>query len=386
MVTVDTDNCCRMPCSQKFQLKDAGDATKFDCPAGDYQVSTTAVCSKATCTSATDTATCCQKKCNAVVLFGEDTSAATVDVACASDTADKIATTAFCTKSTCTATDTQCCQQKCGDGFVLFGTTDSGTSNSGSAKLTCDEGLLLNTDTKLGFCAKTKCATSDAKTCCQTKCTAAKGYELFGGKTDGKFQCAKDLRVHPTGNCKGTDCKLSASVCCQQKCTAGFKVKGATGVGTECGKDLTVHATGYCKGSSCGTADAGTCCQQACSKGFKLNGATTKESNTCAKDSTLASDVKCAGSPCSATDAKLCCNEKCTDKKTGFKVKGGSGKEANECKAKETVASKAMCAGDCSSDDAKTCCLKENITATTDAHSAGLASVVGILLVLSTAS
>jgi hypothetical protein len=45
-----------------------------------------------------------------------------------------------------------------------------------------------------------------------------------------------------------------------------------------------------------------------------------------------------------------------------------------------------MCVGDCSGDDAKTCCLKENITATTDAHSAGLASLVGMLLVLSTAS
>merc|ERR1712100_577693 len=120
--------------------------------------------------------------------------------------------------------------------------------------------------------------------------------------------------------------------------------------------------------------------------GFKLNGATSKEASTCAKDTTLASDIKCAGSPCAGTDAKLCCNEKCTDKKTGFKIKGGSGKEPNECPSDGkgyTVGSKAMCAGDCSSDDVKTCCLVNNgTTATTDAHSAGLASVVGMLLVL----
>jgi hypothetical protein len=83
----------------------------------------------------------------------------------------------------------------------------------------------------------------------------------------------------------------------------------------------------------------------------------------------------------------LCCNEKCTDKKTGFKAKGATSKEANECLAKETVASKGMCKGDCSSDDKTTCCLKENkSTATTDAHSTGLASVVAMLLLLSTAS
>lgn len=384
----DKEICCKMPCSKKFQLKDGGDATKFECPAGDFQVSTSANCAGSTCTVSADQATCCQKKCaKAVVLFGEDTSVTGVDVACKSDTTDKISTTAFCTKSTCAATDTQCCQQKCGDGFVLHGTTDTGTSNSGKAKLTCGEGLFLNTDSKLGFCKKTQCASSDASTCCLTKCTATKGFELFGGKTDGKFQCAKDLRVHPTGNCKGTDCKSSSSVCCQQKCTAGFKLKGATGTGTECDKDLTVHATGYCKGSSCGSSDAGTCCQQSCSKGFKLNGASTKEANTCAKDSTLASDAKCAGSPCAGSDSKLCCNEKCVDKKTGFKVKGGTGKEPNECLAKETVASKAHCKGDCSSDDKDTCCLKENkSTATTDAHTTGLASVVAMLLLLSTAS
>merc|ERR1711988_282322 len=113
--------------------------------------------------------------------------------------------------------------------------------------------------------------------------------------------------------------------------------------------------------------------------GFKLHGATTKEANTCAKDSTLA-DGKCSGIPCAASDAKLCCNEKCTDKKTGFKVKGASSKEPNECKAKETVATKGMCKGDCSSDDASTCCLKQNTTATTDATSSGLASVVGLLI------
>merc|ERR1712017_37837 len=118
---------------------------------------------------------------------------------------------------------------------------------------------------------------SDAATCCVTKCTAAKGFELFGGKTDGKFQCAKDLRVNPTGHCKGTTCKASSSVCCQQKCAAGFKLKGAAGTGTECGTGLVVHTTAYCKGSSCVAGDAGTCCQEACAKGFNLFGATTKE-------------------------------------------------------------------------------------------------------------
>jgi hypothetical protein len=382
----DRKECCRMPCSAKWQLKDGGDTTKsFECDEGDFQVHTTAVCAADTCTAG-DKATCCQKKCaKAVVLFGEDTSATEVDVACKSDTSDLISTSAFCTGATCKDTDTQCCQQKCSDGFVLNGVTDTSETNSGAAKLACDEGLLINTDAKLGFCAKTKCASSDAKTCCQTKCTAAKGYELFGGKTDGKFQCAKDLRVHPTGNCKGTDCKASGSVCCQQKCSAAFKLKGAAGTGTECGTGFTVHTTAYCKGSSCGSGDAGTCCQESCAKGFKLHGATTKEANTCAKDSTLA-DGKCVGSPCSATDAKLCCNEKCTDKKTGFKIKGASTKEPNECKAKETVATKGMCKGDCSSDDASSCCLKANTTATTDASSAGLASVVGLLVLLSTAS
>merc|ERR1712146_415968 len=45
----------------------------------------------------------------------------------------------------------------------------------------------------------------------------------------------------------GTDCKASSSVCCQQKCTAAFKLKGASGTGTECGTGFTVHATAYCK-------------------------------------------------------------------------------------------------------------------------------------------
>merc|ERR1711907_805559 len=96
------------------------------------------------------------------------------------------------------------------------------------------------------------------------------------------------------------------------------------------------------------------------------HGATTKEANTCAKDSTLA-------------------DGKCTDKKTGFKVKGAKTKEANECKAKETVATKGMCKGDCSADDAATCCLKQNASATTDATSSGLASVVGLLILMSAA-
>merc|ERR1712054_111681 len=117
----------------------------------------------------------------------------------------------------------------------------------------------------------------------------------------------------------GTSCSSSSGVCCQQKCSAGFKLKGATGTGTEYGADLTVHATAYCAGSSCVAGDAGTCCQQSCSKGWKLSGATTKEANSCAKDTTLASDAKCTGSPCSSSnDAKICCNEKRTHKTTGF--------------------------------------------------------------------
>merc|ERR1712023_198184 len=140
------------------------------------------------------------------------------------------------------------------------------------------------------------------------------------------------------------------------------------------------HATAYCTKSSCAASDAGTCCQQSCSKGWKLNGATTKEANTCPKDTTLG-DGKCKGSPCAAADDKICCNEKCTDKKKGFKVHKGTGKEPNECKKGEIVASKGMCKGDCSSDDAATCCQKANdSSATTDAKSFGLASVVAGLV------
>merc|ERR1711907_799081 len=99
--------------------------------------------------------------------------------------------------------------------------------------------------------------------CCLTKCDAETGFELFvaagGTKTEGKQQCPKDLRVNPDGNCKVMTCGSSSkSVCCQQKCTAGYKLKGATGVGLECDKDLTVHATAYCKGSACGKDDAKT--------------------------------------------------------------------------------------------------------------------------------
>merc|ERR1711966_494467 len=123
-------------------------------------------------------------------------------------------------------------------------------------------------------------------------------------------------------------------------------------------------------------------CQQGCSKGFKVTGATTKESNTCVKDTTFASEAKCTGSPCAQADEKICCNEKCTHKTTGFKVKGSSGKEANQCKAGETVVTKKMCKGDCSSDDASTCCQKANKTATTDAQSCGLASLVAGLILM----
>jgi hypothetical protein len=66
-------------------------------------------------------------------------------------------------------------------------------------------------------------------------------------------------------------------------------------------------------------------------------------------------------------------------------VKGSKDKTKNECKAGETVASKGMCKGDCSSEDASTCCQKKNTTATTDAVSTGMASVVGLLVLISTA-
>lgn len=380
---LDVAHCCRQMCNDAtggFETAKAS-AAKPDCPTtgGTYQVSETAYCAGQACADS-DQSTCCQKKCtDGFVLHGvTKVTANGNDQNCAVG-ADRISPTAYCAGSTCAASDAStCCQQKCGDGYELFGGTTTG-------KRQCATGLRVSPD---AFCSGPTCMATDDSTCCETKCDkAGAGFELNGGTTSGMSQCAKDLRVHPTEYCDGTSCTTSSGVCCQQKCTAGFKLKGATGTGTECGADLTVHATAYCKGATCAASDAGTCCQQTCSKGFKLHGATTKESNTCGKDTTLASDAKCVGSPCASSDSTTCCNEKCTDATKGFKVKGGTGKEPNQCKAGETVASKGMCKGDCSSDDASTCCTKANTTATTDAQSSGLAALVGgLVLIVATSS
>ena len=67
-----------------------------------------------------------------------------VDVPCASDTTDLISKSAFCNVATRTAANTQCCVQQCIDGFALNGVTDSSETNSGAAKLNCDEGLVVD--------------------------------------------------------------------------------------------------------------------------------------------------------------------------------------------------------------------------------------------------
>jgi hypothetical protein len=386
---VDKAHCCRQMCNDAsggFQLNAGTSTTLKKCPVAGtgtgitYQVSQTAHCASQACVEATDQTACCQKKCTDGFLLDGITkvTANGNDQNCAAG-ADRVSPTAYCVGSNCAASDAgACCQNKCSDGYELFGGTTTG-------KRQCATGLRVSPD---AYCSGPTCASTDDATCCETKCDkAAAGYELHGRSTTGMSQCAKDLRVAPTEYCDGTACASSSGVCCQQKCTAGFKLKGATGTGAECGTDLTVHATAYCKESSCTVAsDAGTCCQQKCSKGYKVFGATTKESNTCVKDTTLASDAKCTGSPCADADTKICCNEKCTHKTTGFKVKGSSGKEANECKSGEIVSTKDECKGDCSSDDASTCCKKANKTATTDAKSSGLASLVAGLVLMAAAA
>lgn len=380
-VTLDTDVCCKQKCNGKygFEQNDGTDSNKKKCDKdkGTFKISTSHKCKGDKCVD-DDKSTCCLKKCtDGVVLFG-GTVENLVDVACKDETADKISTTAYCQGNKCKDTDTQCCLQKCSDGYELFG-------GSTDKMLQCAEGLTVASD---AFCTASTCKATDKKQCCLEKCTAEKGFEVHSTtkNKDKAGMCAKDLRVHPTGLCKEDTCKTSSSQCCQQKCSKGFKLKGAAGAGSECGKDLTVSTTAYCAGSSCKSSDSGTCCQEKCSKGWKLNGATTNEANTCAKETTVSSDGKCAGSPCAATDSKACCNEKCTDKKLGFKVNGGTGKEPFECKKGEVVASKGVCNGDCSSDDAKTCCMAaNNSSATTDASSVGLAATVASLVVLSAA-
>merc|ERR1711998_621828 len=173
----------------------------------------------------------------------------------------------------------------------------------------------------------------------------------------------------------------------------GFKAKGADGKDkTECPADHTVSDKGYCAGSSCAAADSNTCCLQKCTKGFKLHGATTKEPNTCPKGSELlvvSTTASCAGT-CKGTDSAVCCNTKCADTDLGFKLNTNTAsKTDNKCDDGKIVSTKNVCEGTCDKDDKATCCLSggtNNTSATTDANSAGLAAVVGILIVLSVVS
>lgn len=359
VVVEDKKACCKQKCTTGFQLFAGTTAGLEKCPDGDYIVSTSSYCASGTC-GAGDQTTCCARKCTAgVKLFGEalgTTKPANVNCA---DGVDKIATDKYCKTATCAATDTQCCLQKCSDGYELFGGTTSG-------KRQCGKNERVSPDS---FCVGPTCASADDKTCCETKCNEAStdmaGWELFGGTTAGKQQCAKDLKVHETEYCDSQDCKKStdSGTCCQQKCSAGFKLKGATGTGTECGEGLTVHATAYCKGAACSSSDSGTCCQAMCKDQFKADGATTDEAQTCAKKTTVSEDGKCAGSPCvGSTDAAFCCNQMC---KEMFKVKGGTGTQKLECSTGETISATAYCVGDCSADDSTACCMKANNSSTT---------------------
>jgi hypothetical protein len=392
--TIDKAHCCRQNCNDAtggFELGSAS-TVKPDCPStgGDYQIHTTAFCAGTACASS-DQATCCQKKCTSgFVLFGvTKVTASGNDQNCATG-ADQVHKTAYCAGSTCASTDAgTCCQNKCADGYELFGGTTSG-------KRQCAKDLRVSPD---NHCSGPTCASSDDDTCCETKCDStgatSKGFELHGGTTTGMQQCAKDLKVHKTAYCTSKACTSNSGVCCQQKCVKGFKLKGAsTAESNECGEGLTVHKTAYCKGSSCASSDAGTCCQAKCSKQFKAHGVVDeKKAQTCAEKSTVSSDGKCVGSPCKESDSDICCDMPCTDKKLGWKADGASSKEPNVCKKKEKVAEKGFCKGKCGSSDDENCCMKPNNSSgsspgqTTDANSAGLAAgVLGMMIVLSTAA
>lgn len=367
-------SCCAAPatCASGFAVHGTETILR-KCPQ-DHQVST-GNCAGLTCAD-TDTMTCCQRKCTAGafkdgVTIPEASKATSFN--CPAKT--RIAPLAYCQGGSCKAsTDSGCCQLECAAGGLTCG-TNMGVSST-------------------GYCQGPTCADADKDTCCTTKCST--GFELFGGKTAGKTKCAKDLQVHATAYCSAKSCTDSSSVCCQQKCTAGFKKKGADDKDkTECPADHTVSAKGYCSGSSCASADSNTCCLQMCTKGYKVDGATTKEPNTCPKGSDTPTSVvvsttaSCAGT-CKSTDSAVCCNTKCADTKLGFKPKGNTASTTkNECDDGQVVSTKNVCEGTCDKDDKATCCLSSssnNTSATTDANSAGLAAVVGILIVLSVVS
>merc|ERR1711904_483410 len=112
--------------------------------------------------------------------------------------------------------------------MVLFGVTPDTTKGENVA---CADGA--DRISPSGYCAGSTCATTDRSTCCQNKCTD--GYELFGGTTTGKRQCATGLRVSPDAYCSGPTCSSADDkTCCETKCNAagaGFELNGGKTTG-----------------------------------------------------------------------------------------------------------------------------------------------------------
>jgi len=391
---LDKVHCCRQMCTDAgtggFQLSDGSSTTKKKCAdtGGTFQVSKTAYCAGQACANS-DSSKCCQKQCTSgFVLFDADKVVADGNDMNCVEGVDRVNPDGFCAGETCTASDAStCCQQKCTDGFELFGGTTKG-------KLQCDEKQGRVSPDR--FCAGPSCKTKDKATCCETKCNkAGAGFEKNGGTTSGMQQCAKDLIVHPTEYCDGTSCSKSAAVCCQQKCSAGFRLKSSTGdAPLECDTDLTVHAEAYCEGATCKASDAGTCCQKSCSKGWKAFGSNAVGLSKCPKEATVASDSKCSGSSCSSSlDQGLCCNNKCSSL-LGFKEKGATSSQTMTCPSSHAkVSATAMCKGSCKSSDSSVCCLKANNSSqglnpglTNGAKSSSMAILVGALVLIAAAS
>merc|ERR1712188_253114 len=99
-------------------------------------------------------------------------------------------------------------------------------------------------------CKATSCSASSS-VCCQQKCS--KGFKLTGATTNEANTCPKDTTLASDGKCTGSPCAATDStICCNEKCTdkkKGFKVHKGTGKEpNECKKGEIVSSKGACNG------------------------------------------------------------------------------------------------------------------------------------------